>query len=114
MVAYQGRDIEFRYPDNWRVSEQGDTISVAPDNGFVSGSLAYGMTIARFQPTNDRFFGRNSFTVPGTRPDTNTLDNASNQLIDDLANFRVDAVRESRDIKIRITSEQYSPKTENF
>jgi hypothetical protein len=36
------------------------------------------------------------------------------QLIDDLANFRVAAVRESRDIKIRVTSEQYSPKTENF
>src|SRR5437870_1605711 len=66
MVAYQGRDIEFRYPDDWRVSEQGDTISIAPDNGFASGSLAYGMTIASFQPANDRFFGRNSFTVPGT------------------------------------------------
>jgi hypothetical protein len=36
------------------------------------------------------------------------------QLIDDLANFRVSAIRESRNVKIRITTEQYSEKTETF
>jgi Peptidase family M48 len=82
MVVYRGRDIEFRYPDNWRVVENGDSISVAPDAGFVSGSLAYGMTIATFDPQGDRYLGQNSFTVPGTRADSTTLANATNQLID--------------------------------
>jgi hypothetical protein len=36
------------------------------------------------------------------------------QFIDDLANFRVSAVRESRDVKIRVITEQYSEKTETF
>jgi len=36
------------------------------------------------------------------------------QFIDDLANFRVSAIRESRQVKIRVTSEQYSEKTEVF
>src|SRR5262249_33639791 len=33
------------------------------------------------------------------------------QFIDDLANFRVSAVRESRNLKIRVVTEQYSEKT---
>lgn len=36
------------------------------------------------------------------------------QFIDDLANFRVAVVRESRDVKIRVASEQHSEKTELF
>ena len=48
MVSYRGRDIEFRYPDNWRVSEERDSIAIGPDNGFVSGSLAYGMLTGAF------------------------------------------------------------------
>src|SRR5262249_10355020 len=69
MVLYQGRDIEFRYPDNWSVSEQGDSIDVAPDGGTVSGSIAWGMTIATFDPQSTNYFGRNSFTAPGSRVD---------------------------------------------
>src|SRR5262249_35485779 len=81
---YQGRDIEFRYPDNWSVSEQGDSIDVAPDGGTVSGSIAWGMTIATFDPQSTNYFGRNSFTAPGSRVDTTTLSNATSQLIDHL------------------------------
>jgi hypothetical protein len=36
------------------------------------------------------------------------------QLIDDLANFRVSLIRESRQLKIRILSEQSSEKTEVY
>jgi hypothetical protein len=36
------------------------------------------------------------------------------QLIDDLANFRVSLIRESRQVKIRIVTEQYSEKTETY
>src|SRR5262249_18733584 len=84
MVLYGGRDIEFRYPDNWRITEDGDSILLAPDAGFVSGSLAYGMTIGTFDPQADRHFGQNSFAVPGGRTDSTSLANATDQLIDHL------------------------------
>jgi Zn-dependent protease with chaperone function len=84
MVLYRGRDIEFRYPDNWFVSDRGDSIDIAPDNGRVSGSLAWGMTIATFDPRGTNYFGLNSFTAPGSRIDTTTLANATSQLIDHL------------------------------
>src|SRR5262249_42468823 len=83
-VTYRGRYVEFHYPENWQVSENGDSISVIPDNGFASGSLAHGMTISVFEPRNDRYYGRNSFVAPGTRPDATSLSNATNQLLDDL------------------------------
>jgi hypothetical protein len=81
-LLYRGRDIEFHYPDNWRVSDQGDSISVAPEGGFATGSLAYGMTIATFDARGGRFYPRNSFTNPGTRVDNTTLANATDQLVE--------------------------------
>jgi len=84
MLTYRAWDIEFRYPDNWRISDQGDSISIAPDRGFKSTSLAYGMTISTFEPQTTRYFPRNSFTVPGVRPDTITLTSATDQLINEL------------------------------
>jgi hypothetical protein len=36
------------------------------------------------------------------------------QFVDDLANFRVSAIRESRNLKIRVVTEQYSEKTEVY
>ena len=83
MVLFTGRDVEFRHPDNWVVSEEGNSIFVAPDGGFISGSLAYGMTIATFDPQDTRSFGRNSFSVPGAQANT-TLVNATDQLLDHL------------------------------
>jgi hypothetical protein len=83
MVLYTGRDIEFRHPDNWFVSEEGNSISVAPDGGILSGSLAYGMTIATFDPRDSRYFGRNSFAIPGAQLNT-TLSTATDQLLADL------------------------------
>jgi hypothetical protein len=80
-TLYRGRDIEFRYPDNWRVSEEADTISVVPDGGFVSGSMAYGMTIGVFDARNSGYYGRNSFSSPGVRNDNSSLANATDQLV---------------------------------
>ena len=84
MTTYQGRGIDFRYPENWRVSEDGDTISVAPDRGFVNGSMAYGMTVSIFQP-QDRYYGRNSFqTGPRSSTNVTNLSRATDQLLDHL------------------------------
>jgi len=68
MAVFRGRDLEFQYPENWRVSEGSDSILIVPDNGFVSSNLAYGMTIGTFDP--------------GTRIDNSTLANATDQLIE--------------------------------
>jgi len=81
-LLYRGRNIEFHYPDNWRVSDQGDSISIAPEGGFATGSLAYGMTIATFDARGGRFYPRNSFTNPGSRVDNTTLANATDQLVE--------------------------------
>jgi beta-barrel assembly-enhancing protease len=91
MLTYRGRDVEFRYPENWQTSEDGDTVTVAPANGVVSGSLAYGATISVFRPEGN-LFGQNGLT-PTTRADNTSLGRATDQLIDDLrqsnANLRV-------------------------
>jgi len=83
MLTYRGRDLEFRYPDNWRASEEGDAISIAPDNGFVSGSLAYGATISTFEPQGN-FFGQTGLVAPGARPAVTSLKTATDQLVADL------------------------------
>jgi len=82
-VLFRGRDIEVRHPDNWYVSETGDTVYIAPEGGLVSGSLAYGMSISFFDPQNN-YFGRNSLTTPQTRVDSTSLAGATNELIDHL------------------------------
>jgi len=85
MVSYDGPDFGFRYPDNWRVTEEGETVTIAPNGGTVSGSLAYGMTTSTFQPRSRGFFGQNSLTVPGQRSTgITTLSTATDQLIEDL------------------------------
>jgi hypothetical protein len=84
-IVYNGRDLTFRYPDNWRASEASDGITVAPSGGSVYGELAYGMRIATFEPRNTGFFGQNSLTVPGGQARNRTsLSSATNQLMDEL------------------------------
>jgi len=84
MVTHRWRDMEFRYPENWRIEEEADGLYAAPEDGFVSGSLAYGMRIASFQPTDNRLFGRTPFAAPNDRSDGTTLTRATNLLIDEL------------------------------
>ena len=48
LVTYNGRDMEFRYPDNWRPYGQGSVISLAPDGGVCGPGDAhapYGYTV---------------------------------------------------------------------
>src|SRR5215831_16820063 len=49
LTTYSGTDIEFRYPDNWRESEQGATVTLAPDGGMINGSLTWGLMISPFE-----------------------------------------------------------------
>src|SRR5215510_9930483 len=50
MVAYNGQDIQFRYPENWRQYGQGSAMTIAPDGGFINESLAYGILLSTFEP----------------------------------------------------------------
>lgn len=95
MVLYRWRDLEFRYPENWRVNEEGEALSVTPDGGIVSGALAYGMRIATFEPRNTSFFGEKGLTVPTDRSSRTSLSRGTDQLIDELrqSNPNMDVVR---------------------
>src|SRR5262245_20905988 len=80
MVRYLGRGIELRYPENWSVSEYGGFIYIAPDGGFVDGSLAYGMMIATFDSQNRDGYDEDSFPSPGSFEET-TLASAADQVV---------------------------------
>lgn len=86
MLTYRGNDFQFRYPENWQVYEEGQALSVAPDGGIVSGSLAYGMRIATFEPQNTSYFGQKGLTTPSPidRAGRSPLARATDQLLDDL------------------------------
>jgi hypothetical protein len=71
MVNFDGRDFRFRHPDNWRAYGEGDAVTLAPDGGIVSNSLAWGTILSSFEPRTDRN-GRV------------TLEDATNQLLNDL------------------------------
>jgi len=71
-ATYNGRDLQFRYPDNWHQYGQGSAMTLAPDGGIINnGALAYGMMIATFEPHYDRQ-GQIS------------LEEATDQLVDEL------------------------------
>jgi beta-barrel assembly-enhancing protease len=52
MISYNGQNIQFRYPDNWRPYGEGSATTIAPDGGIINGSLTYGMMISTFDPDN--------------------------------------------------------------
>jgi hypothetical protein len=84
-LVYRGGDLAFRYPDNWRVSDDGEVIDIAPSGGKVSGSLAYGMQIAWFEPQGGRYYGGSSLVAPqGSRTGRLTLSSATDQLLAEL------------------------------
>src|SRR5262249_31791310 len=58
LVDFQTGDIRLRHPDNWREYGQGNAVTLAPDGGIVSNSLAYGMMIATYEPHDDTGVGR--------------------------------------------------------
>ncbi|HET9941784.1 MAG TPA: hypothetical protein VFR05_00500 [Terriglobia bacterium] len=52
LVAYRGSNLEISYPDNWTVTKTGTAVTIAPEEGIVSGALAYGMLADIFEPRN--------------------------------------------------------------
>jgi hypothetical protein len=80
--SFRGQDLEFRYPENWSVTESGDNVFITPANGIVSGSLAYGMTIALFDPEAESF--GQAFESRDSASQRSTLSSATRQLIEDL------------------------------
>jgi hypothetical protein len=62
-VFYSGRNVEFRYPDNWEVIETSNGLTVLPAGGFISAGLAYGMIISTFDPDDVPFPAENTLNV---------------------------------------------------
>jgi len=95
LVTYQKYDLEIRHPENWYISETGNTVTLAPEGGIVEGKIACGMLIDTYHPRN-RSFG-NSFSAPEL-PTASTLSSATDHVIEELrrtnANLRV--LRSSR------------------
>jgi len=80
LVSYRGSDLNLRYPDNWTVDEEADAVVLAPDGGYVNGSLAFGMRISSFQPRQTRYYG-DGLVTPGDRVQRSTISSATDQLI---------------------------------
>jgi predicted Zn-dependent protease len=84
-VTYEGYDFDIDYPDNWMITKAGSAVTLSPEDGIVSGSLAYGMLTDAFQPRRSDSFGRSSFSVPGQSGRRSiTLSSATDQLIEEL------------------------------
>src|SRR5207253_4949350 len=71
MMSYNGRDMQFRYPDNWRQFGEGSAMMIAPDGGLINNALTWGMMISTFE-TDYHGQGRIS------------LESATDQLLNDL------------------------------
>ncbi len=71
LSTYNGQDIQFRYPDNWRQYGQGSAMTLAPDGGIINNALAYGMMISMFEPD---YHGQGRIS----------LEEATDQLLNDL------------------------------
>jgi hypothetical protein len=77
-VTYRGSDLEIRFPDNWVVTKTGNTVTLSPEEGNVSGALAYGLLMDIFEPRS-----RND-PSEGSLPRQMTLSDATDRLIEDL------------------------------
>ena len=92
LVRYNGRDIQFQYPENWRVHGQGNAITLAPEGGIVNNSLGWGMMVSTFEPEYDW-------------NDNITLEEATNQLLNELRRSNPDMRTARRGQRIRIGNE---------
>jgi hypothetical protein len=91
-VTYRGDQFEIRFPDNWVVNETGDTVTLSPQDGNISGTLAYGLVADIFNPRRNAGESLNAVPQEGEAGQI-TLATATDQLLDDLrrthANLRV-------------------------
>jgi hypothetical protein len=81
-VTYREGPFEIRFPDNWVVNKTGSTVTLSPQDGNISGTLAYGLVADIFNPRS-RKAGETLNAVSG-EPGQITLANATDQLIEDL------------------------------
>ena len=93
MVTYNGQDIQFRYPENWKQYGQGNAMTLAPDGGIVNGALAYGMMIATFEPD---YHGQGRISV----------EEATDQLLNDLRRSNPDMRIARNHERIRVGGRQ--------
>jgi hypothetical protein len=47
---YQGREFAFSYPDNWKAFQDGNSVTVAPQNGIVGSAIGYGVIVNHYIP----------------------------------------------------------------
>lgn len=63
MRSLEAGDLSLRHPDNWKVYENGQTLTLTPEGGLVgdnnSAALAYGMVVDLFVPERSRRSGVN-------------------------------------------------------
>jgi len=74
--SYRGNAVRMSYPDNWQTYGQGDAVTFAPEGGIVRDSsgnpqVAYGIMVNLYEPQTDRY-------------GQITVEDATDQLIDDL------------------------------
>ena len=92
-VTYRGDQFEIGFPENWVVNKTGNTVTLSPQDGNVSGTLAYGLVTDIFEPRSRDNGESLDADVDQTERAPATLATATNQLIEDLrrthANLRV-------------------------
>jgi predicted Zn-dependent protease len=91
---FQNSMLRISYPENWRAYGQGASIAIAPEGGILNDArgnpaLAYGVMINLFEPHADRY-GQAS------------LEDATDQLIDDLRHSNPAMRIERRHERVRI------------
>jgi len=100
-VTFQNTMLSLRYPDNWQVTQDGNSWIIAPSGGRVrdrngNQALAYGVTVDSFQPRNNQYYQQ--FQNPNVYGQP-SLNEETNQLIDELRqsnpNLRFTGGRES-------------------
>jgi hypothetical protein len=100
-VTFQNTMLSLRHPDNWQVTQDGNSWIIAPSSGRVrdrngNQALAYGVTLDTFQPRNNQYYQQ--FQNPNVYGQP-SLDEVPNQLIDELQqsnpNMRFTGGRES-------------------
>lgn len=100
-VTFQNTMLSLRHPDNWQVTQDGNSWIIAPSGGRVrdrngNQALAYGVTVDSFQPRNNQYYQQ--FQNPNVYGQP-SLNEETNQLIDELRqsnpNLRFTGGRES-------------------
>jgi hypothetical protein len=82
-TPYRDRDLAIGFPDNWIVTKTGNTVTLSPEDGNVSGVLAYGLLMDIFEPRSRSSSSARSFQAEEGRRQV-MLSDATDQLIEEL------------------------------